>query len=370
MLQYVLAELGERAEEAGAMVSQLALLANHKSVGITILAAAVLRLLWRWRSPPPPLPATTPAWQAVAAHVIHWALYACLFLLPLSGWLMSSASAYSVSWFNLLSLPDLVEPDKNLVTQLKLVHETLAGTLFVLALIHIGAALKHAVVDRDDILQRMLSPVPLAASIILCGAGLVFLTPQPKTVEAAAEAVQAATPQFAETTSTVDESNPLWPIDYEASHIKFVGTQAGASFTGTWLDWRADVRFDPERLGTSSAKVVIQTAAVSSNDDERDSTIRGAEFFDAANFPQAVFSATTFRRVADGFEANGMLQIKAVQLPLLFFFDVSEDQGATVLEGRATIDRLAFNVGLGDWQDTTWVGQNVVVNVILKTISK
>ncbi len=363
VLQYVLAELAETAAESGSALAQLALLANHKSVGMTILGVALVRLVWRWRFPPPALPAETPGWQRAAAHGTHWGLYLCMFLLPLSGWLMSSASAYSVSWFGLFTLPDLVGPDEALEEQLKLVHEWLANGLFILALLHLGAALKHALWDRDGLLLRMHTWPALAVAIALVVAGIVFLVPAAAPPSTAAPSVQGQPEAEAPVASGIDTSIPAWEVDAAASFIEFTGEQAGAAFTGRWTDWDAQIRFDPERLGQSSAEVIIRTTAVSSNDDERDNTIRGADFFDTANHAAAIFSAASFAQTADGYVAYGELEIKSLRLPLEFQFAVVEEAGVVVLTGTARIDRLAFNVGTGDWQDTTWVGQYVEVRV-------
>lgn len=141
-------------------VAKIGVLATHKSVGITILALAVLRLTWRLFNPVPPLPAGTPRWQELAARVSHFLLYALLFVTPVLGWLMSSARAFSVSWWGLVTLPDFIEPDKAAFERLHDWHEAMAKTLAVIALIHIAAALKHHFFDRDDVLRRMLPGRP------------------------------------------------------------------------------------------------------------------------------------------------------------------------------------------------------------------
>jgi cytochrome b561 len=131
-------------------LDKLALLARHKSVGITILALA-----WRLIDRPPP-PPPMPRWQHTASRLTHAAFYVLLFAMPVSGWLMSSASNYPVSWFGLLQLPDFVRPDEGLKDLLEDVHETLAKALIALAVLHVVAALKHQFIDRDGLLMRML----------------------------------------------------------------------------------------------------------------------------------------------------------------------------------------------------------------------
>jgi len=150
--QYVLAEA---ADELPLGIEKLAMLARHKSVGITILLVALVRIAWRLFDRPPPAP-PMPAWQRRASMLVHWGLYALLFALPLTGWMMSSAANYPVSWFGLVQLPDLVMPSEELKEVLEEVHEGLFVALVSLAGLHVLAALKHQFVDRDGLLSRML----------------------------------------------------------------------------------------------------------------------------------------------------------------------------------------------------------------------
>ncbi|HKE95424.1 MAG TPA: cytochrome b [Povalibacter sp.] len=136
--------------------AKIAVLARHKSFGMTIFGLAVLRLTWRLFNPVPPMPLTTPRWQRIAAHVSHGALYALIMITPLFGWMMSSARNFPVSWFGLFTFPDLVQPDKSRYEFFHTVHESLAFTLAGIALLHAAAALKHHFIDHDDVLRRML----------------------------------------------------------------------------------------------------------------------------------------------------------------------------------------------------------------------
>lgn len=147
--------LGKIADDLPAGLDKLVTLARHKSFGITILALAVSRLLWRLFNRPPPLP-PMPAWQRLIANINHAALYALLFAMPLSGWLMSSAQNYPVSWFGLAQLPDLVAADAGLADDLEDLHESMANILLFLIGLHVLGALKHQFIDRDGLLWRML----------------------------------------------------------------------------------------------------------------------------------------------------------------------------------------------------------------------
>ena len=148
--------LGTLAGELPLGIRKLAMLARHKSVGITILMLVLLRLLWRTLNPTPLLPPTLKPYERALARFTHVALYALLIVMPLSGWIMSSARSFPVSWFSLWQLPDLVRPDPALYRAMVQLHLVLAWTLGLIATLHVVAALKHHFVLKDDVLRRML----------------------------------------------------------------------------------------------------------------------------------------------------------------------------------------------------------------------
>lgn len=134
--------------------------ALHKSVGLTVLALAALRLLWRLvAGAPDEIPA--PRLQQLAAKAVHWALYVLLFALPLSGWLFNSAAGFPLKWFGVLALPKLFtgyNPElKHLAHEL---HESGFYLLALLLVLHAGAALYHHYLKKDDTLNRMTGRLP------------------------------------------------------------------------------------------------------------------------------------------------------------------------------------------------------------------
>jgi cytochrome b561 len=135
---------------------KLRLYSYHKWIGVSIFLLAVLRILWRFTHRPPPLPGSMPRWEKLAADTVHTLLYALLFVVPLSGWLMSSAKGVQTVWFGVLPLPDLVSKNKELGDLLKEVHEGLNFIMLGAVLAHIGAALKHHFIERDGVLARMI----------------------------------------------------------------------------------------------------------------------------------------------------------------------------------------------------------------------
>jgi cytochrome b561 len=161
VMQWFMIEWVEEAEHArktdpAAALEQLAWMTRHKAFGMTILGLAIVRLLWRFLSPPPAWPAAMPAWQVWLARGVHYGFYLLLFALPISGWLYSSAANRPVSYFGLFTFPDLVAPDKALRHTMHEWHEIAFNALFALAIVHVLAALKHQFVDKDGLLGRML----------------------------------------------------------------------------------------------------------------------------------------------------------------------------------------------------------------------
>jgi cytochrome b561 len=151
--QFVLANM---AEDLPIGIHKLALLARHKSFGMTVLMLAVLRLLWRLKNPPPALPAGMSKLERILARVTHVAFYVLLFAMPLTGWMMSSAKNYSVSWFGLFTWPNLIAKNESAFEVLRSTHDLLSDVLFTIAILHILAALKHHFWNKDDVLLRML----------------------------------------------------------------------------------------------------------------------------------------------------------------------------------------------------------------------
>ena len=128
----------------------------HKSFGIIALGLVFIRLVWRLFNPVPAPPASSTALEVVFAKVVSTLLYVLMFLIPLSGWLMSSAKGYSVRLFNQISLPDLIGESEKMAERFESMHELLAHILLILVVIHVLAALKHHFILKDGTLRRML----------------------------------------------------------------------------------------------------------------------------------------------------------------------------------------------------------------------
>jgi len=127
----------------------------HKWAGVTVFALVVVRLVWRLTHTPPPAPLSMPSWQQQAAALGHGVLYLLMFAIPLSGWLMSSAKGFQTVYLGVLPLPDLVGKNTELGDTLAGVHAWLNYLMCAVVIGHALAALKHHLLDRDDVLLRM-----------------------------------------------------------------------------------------------------------------------------------------------------------------------------------------------------------------------
>jgi cytochrome b561 len=133
----------------------------HKSLGLSILLLALLRLAWRVLNRAPNLPDPLPAWEKRAARLAHLSLYAAIVAVPVTGWALVSASPLAIPTFafNLVVVPHLpVTAGEAAETVWIFIHGNLAKLALLVALLHIGAALRHQFILRDGLIRRMIRP--------------------------------------------------------------------------------------------------------------------------------------------------------------------------------------------------------------------
>ncbi len=323
------------------------LYAWHKSVGITILLLAVLRLVWKLSGRrPSPLPGHR-AWEKHLALAIHGLLYAALFLMPISGWIMSSAKDFSVSFFGLFTLPDLVSPDEDLAELAEEVHEVAAYALIAMIVLHFAGAMKHHLIDRDATLRRMLP-----------GLALAFV--------------------FVPGLAMAQDKAPSWTIMKEESAIRFEAVQMGAPFEGRFGAFDGTILFDPDNLPGSHAEITIDIGSLDATSADRNKYLPMADWFALSSYPVARFVTKSMERGLESaqFVARGDLTIRNVTLPVTLPFRVTFENDAVagtqtaIMSGETTVNRLDFGVGQGEWKDTKTVGAEVRVLVAIRAVRK
>lgn len=128
----------------------------HKELGILALMLVMIRIVWRLRNINPSLSSLSPL-ERLAAHTVHWAFYAFMFAIPISGWFITSAAGLPVSFFGLFLLPNIVPANEEQRLLFEEIHKWLSYGLIATFCAHVAAALKHHFINKDDILRRMLS---------------------------------------------------------------------------------------------------------------------------------------------------------------------------------------------------------------------
>ncbi len=158
---------------------------------------------------------------------------------------------------------------------------------------------------------------------------------------------------------------PAFAADYAqapGSTLAFAGTYQGEVFTGRFPGFATRFTFDPKQLDASRLEVTIPLATASTGNADYDGELRGGAFFDSAKFPQAKYTATKFRALGGNrYAADGMLSLHGVDKPVTLEF--AWTPGARpVLAGKATVKRLEFGVGGGDWADTSLIPDAIAIS--------
>jgi polyisoprenoid-binding protein YceI len=157
-----------------------------------------------------------------------------------------------------------------------------------------------------------------------------------------------------------------WQGDQNAGTLQFVATQAGAKFTGGFRTFAVRFEFDPARPAGGSLDVTVALKSADTADAERDEILKGAEFFWTDRHPQAEFHASRFRREGARWRADGELTLRGVAQPVAVLFTLDGQPQQLGMTGAATLRRLDFGVGQGEWSTTEWIGDEVEVRFDLR----
>jgi polyisoprenoid-binding protein YceI len=164
-----------------------------------------------------------------------------------------------------------------------------------------------------------------------------------------------------------------YTIDAGGSTLGFVAEQTGATFEGSFRRFEARISFRPADLAASRFDVMVEPASVDTGEEQRDTTLRGPDFFDVARFKTAHFVTTSFRKTGDAkYEATGKLTLRDVthDVTIAFSFTTRKEGAADVsyLAGTASLKRLDFGVGRGEYEDTEAIGNDVGIKFKLRLL--
>lgn len=166
-------------------------------------------------------------------------------------------------------------------------------------------------------------------------------------------------------------SLPAWAADYvqaPGSTLTFATRYQGEVFSGNFANFRTRATFDPQDLASARLDVLIAPGSASTANEDRDETLQGQEFFNSSGFPQARYQASAFRHLGGNeYAADGTLTLRGISQPVTLTFTWTPG-AQPVLAGKATVRRLDFDIGGGDWADVELIPNGVAVStrVVLK----
>lgn len=377
-----------------------ALIQLHKSVGITILVLSLARLGWRLANPPPPEPQTLAPWERILSSAVHVGLYGLMIGMPITGWLLVSTSKTGIPtllyglapWPHIPGFARLPEAGREVWNGFAHEsHELLGWGFYILIGLHVAGALKHQLFSRDEPVLARMAPgavagrwreprlllIALGVLVAIGGSWLVHPKPTapatlpPPPVQAETPVIEPATSVAAvEQTPKVEVAEaPAAPSKWTVttgSTLGFSTTWGGQAVEGRFDTWSADIVFSPDALDRSHVKVTIDLASVATGDPQRDVALPGADFFDVAQHPKAIFTADSFEAAGQNRHvAKGRLSLRGVTRPVRLPFSLKIDGDKARMSGVTSLDRTAFGVGQGEWQATDQIPAEVMVSIQL-----
>lgn len=289
----------------------------------------------------PAMPAAFSPNARIAAKIGHAMLYLFMLMVPLSGWVMVSASIFGLptivfGWFTFPHVPGIAS-NPVIEQGAKMVHQFLAFGFGGMIMLHLVALVKHAWTEKINLLPRMgwgRIAVILAGAVVITG------------------------------TASAD-SAPVrsWQIDKAQSQITFSGTHAGSAFSGTFSDWQADIQVDPAHPEQGHVVVDFAPASAHTGNLMYDGTLPQADWFDVKNHPKAHFASRQITSKADGlYHVLGDLTVRGITQPIAFDVRLSDITKPPVrIQARFTIVRLAYDIGRQSDPSAAWVSAEIPV---------
>jgi len=347
----------------------------HKTIGVAVFFTAILRILWAISQPKPGLLHPDRKLESWAAETVHWLLYGSLVLVPLSGWIEHAAtSGFAPIWWPFGQDLPLVPKSESLAHVFAVLHVILGRVLIVALALHIAGAMKHHVIDRDATLRRILpgtpdlpqppkhvaSLVPAITAVVLwiatLGAGYAF-----GVFSSGSQATTHATPAQS---APLEQVASGWEVQNGTLGISI--TQMGSQVSGSFTEWTAAINFDDTAPVSPAGDVEVTIAIASFDLGTVSGQAMGADYFDSATFPTALFKAE-IETLEDGYQAVGTLTIRDKVLPLTLPFTLDLQGDAASMSASASLNRLDFDIGRG-MPDESSLGFGVNVNITLEAL--
>ncbi len=352
-LGYIIA--GLRPQSAQEVKEAFFLFSLHKTIGMTVLVLAILRIGW-WLFQPRPLPLHNdrPV-ETIAAQTVHWLLYALILLMPLTGWLHHSAtSGLAEIWGPYPQRVSFVPQTTAWEEFFGWAHFATAWLMGIVVALHVGGALKHAIIDRDFTLQRILpfrtppvsellttrhpntrlSWVATAAVLAAFFAVLALLGP---------DSHHTNDVQVADATGDEDS----WMIDHAESTLKIVVEQNGTATTGEFANWTGKISFSPETPQDAAIDISINVTSLALGSITQQAL--SGDYLKSEEHPTALYRGHRFVPVDSGkFQVDGEMELAGIVRPLTLVFDLEVEGQKATANGQATIHRIEYDIGSPD----------------------
>ena len=338
----------------------------HKTIGLSAFLVAIMRILWAFTQPRPHLLNGNQRLEATAAESAHWVLYGAMLLVPLTGWLHHAATTgFAPIWWPFGQSLPFVPKSEGFASLMGGLHFTFMLVLIATIAAHVGGALKHFFIDKDQTLQRMLPGLrsnalptteqpghiaPLLTALTVwvgaCAVGIWAFTHPIENTD--------ATPQLAEVASQ-------WRV--ESGTLEITVRQMGSDIRGGFADWTAEITFDENSPDGQHGEVRVNVGIASLELGSVTSQALGPDFLDAESHDLAVFAAG-ITSDDQRYVARGTLTLKGATIPVTLPFDLTLEGDRAEMSGQLTLDRRDFGVG-ETMPDESTLGFSVQVNVAL-----
>lgn len=367
---------------------QFAVIQLHKSFGITVLLLSVARIVWRLMNRPPAEP-PMPQWQSFASRAVHVLFYILIIAMPLTGWIMASASGDAPTRFfglvdiRLPGIPALDADTRHGIEDgFETLHSNLAWVIVALLVLHVGAALKHHFIDKDGLLARMAPGLfgrtagppddGHGAFWAFGAAALVLAVVTGLSLTSAAPPTNSAT---AGGEAEITSSAPAWSVDYGKSRVAFRFNYMGTPYEGTFPSWNARIHLDTDAESNQNlpvdgyVRVTIPVGLLQTGMDYFNDSLGQGDWFDAFKYPEAVFEVKggIYKFDDRNYEATGVLKLKGVDYPVRLPFTLDIDGATATMHGEVVLKRLDIGIGAGTTAepagDAEWVGNDVTVAI-------
>ncbi|MEM1273886.1 MAG: cytochrome b/b6 domain-containing protein [Pseudomonadota bacterium] len=336
-------------DTSDALAIKAMLFSLHKTLGVATFFVAVVRILWAVVQPRPVALGTAHGWQAFMAEVVHYALYAALIIVPLSGWLHHAATdGFAPIWWPFGQNLPFIPTSEPLAAALAQIHFAASFLLAGLIGLHIAGALKHHVIDRDPTLLRMLpgrrdleisvptAPAPHSMAPVFSATGIWAL------VIAGGIGLGLSAPRDTVAAATLEAVPSGWQVQDGTLGITVM--QFSQPVAGSFGDWTAAIEFSEAAEDGVHGMVDVTIAIGTLTLGSVSAQATGAEFLNADAFATAQFTGPIVA-TPTGYAVDGSFTLLETTLPLTLPFNLEIDGDTARASGTATIDRRDFGVG-------------------------